>query len=317
MGTDETLALQVDAVRAFNRDYTRRIGALDEGLLASPFTLTQARVLFELGTRQQLSAHRICALLQLDAGYLSRIVQGFETSGLLRRHPSARDARARVLELTDAGREAFARLDAASRNAVAAQLGALAPAQRARMVETMHALRQLWQPGPGAIELRDWRAGDLGWAIARHGELYAQEYGWDRSFEALVAQLFGAFATEAGRDPRRRCWIAELDGVRAGCAFVVQRAGDTDLAQLRCLLVEPAARGHGIGERLIGQAIAFARESGYSGIMLWTNDVLSCARRLYQRAGFRLLSERPHHSFGHALVGQEWLLEFTADAPGS
>ncbi len=313
---DETMAQQVDAVRAFNRDYTRRIGVLDEYLLASPYTLTQARVLFELGTRQVLTAQRLGDLLRLDAGYLSRIVHAFEADGLLRRRPSAHDARARQLELTESGRAAFNALDAASRAAVAAQLCTLPAPRRAQAVALMDALRRLWEPARGTCTLRPWASGDLGWAIERHGELYAAEYGWDRSFEALVAQLFGAFAAEAGRDARRQCWIAELDGARAGCAFVVPRAEDTRLAQLRCLLVEPFARGHGVGRCLVEQAVGFARQAGYRGIMLWTNDVLAAARRLYQRAGFRLLSEQAHHSFGQSLVGQEWLLEFTPDATG-
>lgn len=302
-----------EALREFNRFYTRRIGVLEEGLLSSPFTLTQARVLFELAQRGQASANEIGDFLGLDAGYLSRILRGFVSDGLVARKPSTDDRRCTWLSLTAAGRRAFAKLDRGSQAQAAAMLGDLSPDKRERLLDGMRSMRRLLETpqehGDGRVTIRAPRPSDIGWAIERHGRLYADEYGWNQEFEALVATLFADFATR--HDPaRERMWIAELDGVRAGCVFVVQNADDPTLAQLRCLLVDPEGRGHGLGHRLVERCIAFARDAGYRGMTLWTNDVLVSARRIYEAAGFTLAKEYPHHSFGHDLVGQIWTRDF-------
>jgi DNA-binding MarR family transcriptional regulator/GNAT superfamily N-acetyltransferase len=301
-------AAHVEALRAFNRFYTRRIGVLEEGLLPSPFSLTQARVLFELAQRGQASANEIGDHLGLDAGYLSRIVRGFANGGLVARKPSPQDRRRTLLSLTAAGRRAFAELDRRSRAQAAAMLGRLSAADRERLLGNMLAVRGVLETPTergGRLVIRPHRSGDIGWAIERHGRLYADEYGWNQEFEALVATLFADFATR--HDPaRERMWIAELDGARVGCVFVVRNADDPAIAQLRCLLVDPAGRGRGVGRRLVERCIAFARDAGYRGMTLWTNDVLAAARRIYEAAGFTLAKEYRHHSFGHDLVGQIW-----------
>ena len=299
----------VETFREFNRFYTHRIGVLEKGLLSSSFTLAQARVLFELAQRAQASANEIGDLLGLDAGYLSRIVQGFASSGLITRKPSPDDRRRMLLSLTAAGKRAFARLDRNSRTQASDILGGLSPDGRDRLLSSMQSMRRLLAGAEprarGRVTIRTHRAGDIGWAIERHGRLYTDEYGWNEEFEALVATLFADFATR--HDPaRERMWIAEVDGVRAGCVFVVRNADDPTLAQLRCLLVDPSGRGHGIGRRLVDRCIAFARAAGYRGMTLWTNDVLVFARRIYEATGFTLAKEYRHHSFGHDLVGQIW-----------
>jgi DNA-binding MarR family transcriptional regulator/GNAT superfamily N-acetyltransferase len=304
-------ASHVEALRAFNRFYTRRIGVLEEGLLSSPFPLTQARVLFELAQRGQAGANEIGEHLGLDAGYLSRIVRGFAGNGLVARKPSPHDRRRTLLSLTAAGRRAFAELDRRSRTQAAAMLGKLSATDRERLLGHMLAMRGVLETPAergGRLTIRAHRPGDIGWAIERHGRLYADEYGWNQEFEALVATLFAGFATR--HDPaRERMWIAELDGARVGCVFVVRNADDPDLAQLRCLLVDPAGRGRGVGRRLVERCIGFARGAGYRGMTLWTNDVLVSARRIYEAAGFALAKEYRHRSFGHDLVGQIWSRE--------
>lgn len=299
---------RVEAVRRFNRFYTRRIGVLEEGLSRSPFTLAEARVLYELAHRDPATAAWLAEELGLDPGYLSRILRRFGEAGLLERTPSATDGRQSLLRLTAAGREAFAALDAGSRADVGALLGRLAPERQARLVAAMDEVRALLggeaEPGEPYL-LRGPRAGDLGWVVWSHGALYAREYGWDATFEALVAEIVADFGR--GHDPaRERCWIAEREGRSVGSVFLV-RATD-EVAKLRLLLVDPAARGLGIGRRLVDECVAFAREAGYRTVTLWTNDVLRSARRIYEEAGFRLVREEPHHSFGHDLVGQTWEL---------
>lgn len=299
---------EVEALRAFNRFYTRKIGVLDESLLSSPFSLTQARVLFELAQRGQTGANEIGNHLGLDAGYLSRMVRGFVDDGLVARKPSTHDRRRTLLSLTVAGRQAFAKLDRRSRAQAAAMLATLSPDERERLHGSMLAMRRLLETPAesiGRITIRTHRPGDIGWAIERHGRLYADEYGWDQEFEALVATLFADFATRHD-STRERMWIAELDGMRVGCVFVVRNADDPGIAQLRCLLVDPVGRGHGIGRRLVERCLVFARKAGYRGMTLWTNDVLLSARRIYEAAGFALAKEYRHHSFGHDLVGQIW-----------
>lgn len=299
---------RVDAVRCFNRFYTRRIGVLEEGLSRSPFTLAEARVLYELAHRDPATAAWLADELGLDAGYLSRILRRFGEAGLLERTPSATDGRQSLLRLTAAGREAFAALDAGSRADVGALLGRLPAQGQERLVAAMAEVQSLLGGEGDTGEpylLRQPRAGDLGWVVWSHGVLYAREYGWDATFEALVAEIVAGFGR--GHDSaRERCWIAELNGRSVGSVFLV-RATD-DVAKLRLLLVDPAARGLGIGRRLVDECVGFAREAGYRTVALWTNDVLRSARRIYEEAGFRLVHEEPHHSFGHDLVGQTWEL---------
>jgi DNA-binding MarR family transcriptional regulator/N-acetylglutamate synthase-like GNAT family acetyltransferase len=298
----------VTAVRRFNRFYTRQIGLLQETLLHSPFSLTEARVLYELGRHAPTHATALGQELGLDAGYLSRILRGFERRGLLQRTPSRTDGRQSVLALTAQGRNAFARLDGASRREIGTLLAQLPAPHQQRLVASMHTIEQLLgapppSPHRAAYRVRRHRPGDMGWVVHRHGVLYAREYGWDARFEALVAEIVAKFIKRY--DPKReRCWIAELEGEVVGSVFLVQRS--SGVAQLRLLLVEPRARGLGIGARLVQECVSFARRVGYRKIMLWTNDVLHAARHLYEQAGFHLVREERHHSFGHALVGQTW-----------
>lgn len=307
MPVSQSFSDQTEAVRRFNRFYTRQIGVLDEGLLASPFTLTQARVLFELGTRKSVTASEIGELLELDAGYLSRMVQGFMTQGLLTRKPSKEDGRQWLLSLTNEGRKAFRELDRMSHQLTESHLSRLSEPGRQRLLASMQEVQRLLSPTDDGnkVVVRTHRIGDIGWAIERHGQLYADEFNWNGEFEALVAKLFAQFASK--HDPaKERMWMAEVDGERVGCVFVVRNADDPSAAQLRCLLVDPKARGLGIGKRLVDECINFATEAGYARMLLWTNDVLVSARRIYQAAGFTLVSEEKHHSFGHDLVGQVW-----------
>jgi DNA-binding MarR family transcriptional regulator/ribosomal protein S18 acetylase RimI-like enzyme len=314
---------QVELVRRFNRFYTRRIGVLEEGLLASPFTLTQARILFELGARQTATAGDLVEELGLDPGYLSRILQGFVEKKLVARERSIEDGRRAQLSLTQKGRKAFGDLDRKSRMSTAEMVSPLPPAERRRLIAAMQTLQEtLSYPGvpraypavPRAypavprdapVVLREHRIGDIGWAIEQHGRLYAEEFGWNGEFEALVATLFARFGTK--HDPSsERFWVAEVDAVRAGCVFVVRNEKDPLAAQLRCLLVDPRARGLGLGRILVEECIRFAKSAGYERMVLWTNDVLVAARRIYEAAGFSLMEEAPHHSFGHDLIGQVW-----------
>lgn len=297
------------AVRRFNRFYTQKIGVLNEGLLDSPFSLTEVRVLYELAHRDAAAASELAAQLGLDRGYLSRILQRFERKGYLTRRASCEDARRRVLALTAAGRRAFAPLDARSQRQVATMLAPLGDAGRTRLLAAMNAIQATLDPGSlrqQPVVLRGHRPGDIGWVIQRHGELYAQEYGWNEAFEALVADIAAKFLH--AHDPQReRCWIAERDGVRLGCVFLV--AQSRTVAKLRLLLVEPEARGAGLGRRLVDECVHFARRAGYRRIVLWTQSVLAPARRIYEAAGFRKIAEEPHHSFGHDLVAETWALK--------
>ncbi|KRD40083.1 MarR family transcriptional regulator [Lysobacter sp. Root916] len=305
----EVETAQVDAVRAFNRFYTRQIDVLREDLLDSPYTLTQARVLFELAQREPVAARAIGEELGLDPGYLSRILQGFAEAGLVEKTRSRQDARSYELTLSARGRETFALLDRNSHQATADMLAALPPLQRERLLratgDIQRALTPQALPPAQRVLVREHGIGDIGWAIERHARLYADEYGWNSEFEALVAKLFAAFAGE--HDPRyERCWVAELDGERIGCVFVVRNQDQADTAQLRCLLVDPRARGLGVGQRLVDTCLEFARAAGYARMRLWTNDLLSAARRIYEARGFQLIEQYPHHSFGHDLIGQVW-----------
>jgi DNA-binding MarR family transcriptional regulator len=305
-----SLAHRVAAVRRFNRFYTRTIGVLQEGLLQSSFSLAEARVLYELAQCGETTAGPLGRELGLDPGYLSRILQRFERDRLISRVPSEADRRQNALSLTDAGREAFAPLEAGSRDEIGALLGGLPEPAQAALVAAMGRIESLLgAPASAASQpwlLRQHRAGDIGWVVARHGALYAEEYGLDQRFEALVAKVAGEFL--AGHDPaRERCWIAERNGVNIGAVFLVR---DTDeIARLRLLIVEPAARGLGIGKRLVAECIGFARTAGYRRVTLWTNDVLTAARAIYQQAGFRLSASAPHQDFGPPMVGEDWELE--------
>ncbi len=307
---DADLDRRMRAVRRFNRFYTRTIGVLGDGVHRSPFSLTEARVMWELAHRDGPTAAEVGRELGLDAGYLSRILLRFQRRGLVERTPSARDARRSHLSLTRAGREAFAALDAAARGEVEAMLGGLGTDEQERVLEAMETIRQALDrredPAEGGYALRDPRPGDLGWVVQRHGELYWREHGWDERFEALVAEVAAGFGR--AHDPaRERCWIAEADGRRAGSIFLV-RATDEE-ARLRLLLVEPWARGRGVGPGLVDACLAFARQAGYRRVTLWTNDVLHAARRIYQARGFRLVREEPHRRFGVELTGQWWALD--------
>ena len=303
---DPVLDRRIAAVRRFNRFYTGRIGVLQDHLLSSPFSLTEARVLYELAHRQDATASALSRDLGLDAGYLSRILKGFEERGLIRRSPSAADARLSIVELTKAGRAAFTPLDRRSREEVGAMLAGLPEGEQRDLVAHMAEIEALLGERPALVApyiLRPHRPGDLGWIVHRHGVLYAEEYGWDETFEALVAETAAKFLREF--QPRRECcWIAEREGEILGSVMVVQQTAE--LAKLRLLLVEPKARGLGIGRRLVDEALRFARQAGYGRMTLWTNDVLHAARRIYESAGFRLTAEEPHHSFGKDLVSQTW-----------
>jgi len=300
----------VAGVRGFSRFYTQRLGLLDRQLLASGFTLTESRLLWELAQHAPLTASRLCRDLGLDAGYLSRVVRRLRAAGLVRDQASREDARAHWLSLTAKGRRAFAQLDLASRRQVARIIGHLSPPSQRQLVDAMDAVRLLMTPPTqGAqITLHQPGPGDMGWVVQRHGALYAQEFGWDSRFEALVARIAADFIE--GFDPgRERGWIARGDGMNVGCAFVMRAPpaeyGD-GVARLRLLLVDPAARGQGLGDRLVRECERFACAAGYRSMTLWTNSVLHAARRIYERNGWQLAKEEPHRSFGQDLVGQTW-----------
>ena len=296
----------VEAVRSFNRFYTKQIGVLHEGLLKSPFSLSEVRVLYELAHRDRPTASELARELGLDAGYLSRVLLGFEKRNLIGRQPSETDGRQNHLSLTREGRKAFAPLEQRSNEEVEAMLGALSGPERNRLVEAMHTIRKLLDDRRGPQTpylLRTHQPGDIGWVIHRHGALYAQEYGWDERFEALVAEVAAKFIQNFD-SKRERCWIAEKNGGIVGSVFLVTESGDA--ARLRLLLVEPEARGLGIGKLLVSECIRFARQAGYKKITLWTQQNLLAARHIYQEAGFRLAAEERHHSFGYDLIGETW-----------
>jgi DNA-binding MarR family transcriptional regulator/N-acetylglutamate synthase-like GNAT family acetyltransferase len=296
----------IAAVRAFNRFYTRRLGVLEQQLLDSPFSLTEARVLYELSQRDNLSAKAIGTELGLDAGYLSRIVQNFQDKGLITRKASAADRRQYDLSLTAKGRQAFGRLNRSSHDDVAAMLGQLSPGGGERLVQAMATIERLLEPSAGTMPtatLRDPRPGDMGWVVQSHGALYAGEYGFDASFEALVAEIAAKFLASYDAS-RERCWIADIGGAQVGSVFLVRQSDD--VAKLRLLLVDPAGRGQGLGGRLVAECIGFARQCGYRKITLWTQSNLVAARKIYQDAGFVLVSTEPHRSFGQDLIGETW-----------
>jgi DNA-binding MarR family transcriptional regulator/N-acetylglutamate synthase-like GNAT family acetyltransferase len=300
-------AANVAAVRRFNRFYTREIGALREGLLDSEFSLAEARILYELG-QSGTTATALCAQLRLDAGYVSRVLRRFEQRTLIARKADSGDRRERRITLTARGRAAFRRIDAASRREVGALLARLAPGAQTALVASMQSVERLLdaEVAPRVATLRTHRAGDWGFIVQQHGTLYAQEFGWDQRFEALVAGIVEGIARDF--DARReRCWIAEIAGERVGSVCLVRK---TDrVAKLRLLLVDPAARGHGLGRRLVAECTAFARAAGYRRIVLWTQSTLAPARHLYREAGYRLLSSAPNDDFGKQLTAENWALD--------
>ena len=295
----------VAAVRAFNRFYTNTIGLLRGKYLDTPYSLTEARILFELAQGAASEVTDLRRTVDIDAGYLSRILARFSSDGLVTRQRSAADGRRQVISLTDTGRSVVAGLDARSAAQTRDMLAAVHDEDRRRLLDAMRVIADVLSeaPQPRGYVLRAPRAGDMGWVVQRHGAMYAEEYGYDETFEALVARLVADYVDH--RDPdREAAWIAEVDGTPAGCVFCVRK--DDQTAQLRMLLVEPSARGLGIGSRLVEEVLRFARRAGYSDITLWTNDALAGARRIYQRAGFTLDDEARHRSFGTDLVEQNW-----------
>ncbi|MHB8991212.1 MAG: bifunctional helix-turn-helix transcriptional regulator/GNAT family N-acetyltransferase [Chloroflexota bacterium] len=303
------LGQRIAAVRRFNRFYTSQIGVLQEDYLDSPFSLTEVRVLYELAHRENPTACELSRELRLDPGYLSRLLRGFEKRGLIDKQRSQLDGRQNLLRLTGEGQEAFAPLDSRSGDQARDLLSGLSATDQGRLVEAMGTIQRLLgaQPEPRIpYLLRPHRHGDMGWIAHRHGVLYNQEYGYDERFEALVASIVAEFI-EHYEPKRERCWIAEREGEIVGSVFLVGKS--EAVAKLRLFLVEPKARGLGIGTRLVDECVQFARSVGYRQIVLWTQSELSAARRIYERAGFRLVAEEPHHSWGRDLVAETWQLE--------
>ncbi|MGX5209979.1 bifunctional helix-turn-helix transcriptional regulator/GNAT family N-acetyltransferase [Streptomyces violaceus] len=308
--------MTVQDIRSFNRFYTNVIGALDYGRhLYAPYTLTESRVLYELAHAPRTDAADLRAQLHLDAGYLSRILNKFEEDGLVERGPSETDPRRRRITLTSPGREAAALLDERARETVGALLDTVRAEDRPRLAEALRTVRALLgdgrAPRPEDVVLREPAPGDLGWIVQRNAALYSAEYGFNADYEGLVARIVADYGED--HDPHlERTWIAELDGRPVGCVMCVRDEQQPEAARLRLLLVEPDARGLGIGDRLVGALVDFAREVGYREVVLWTNDILGAARRIYQRHGFVLVAEKPHRSFGQDLTGQDWRLDLHA-----
>ena len=302
-----TTSPHVATVREFSRFYTRRLGTLGEGLLDTAWSLTEARVIFELAQAPSTDMAALRGTLALDSGYLSRLLAKFDAAGLITRTASATDGRRQALSLTAAGRKLFRTLDERSNRQVGELLAPLPEPVRDSLAAAMHTVMRALdeRPAPPLVVLRGLHPGDLGWVAQRHGEVYAREYGWAPSFEAFVARIVADYS-DNHLPGREDAWIAEVDGQRAGCVFCVR--SDDSTGQLRVLLVESWARGHGLGARLVDECIRFARDSGYRKLVLWTNDVLVAARRIYVAAGFQLVREETHHSFGKDLVGQFWEL---------
>ena len=307
--TADGLAVRVQNVRRFNRFYTKQIGVLRRGLLNSRFFLTQVRVMYELASGECQTASDLITKLDLDAGYVSRMLREFRGKRFVERARSKNDGRQKMLRLTKKGREEFAVLNSRQNREVQAMLNRLSSDEQNRLVRSMQTIHRLLEPPPAssrAYVLRLYRPGDLGWVLARHGVLYAREYGWDKRFEALVARIIADFVD--GFDAKReRCWIAEIDGERVGSVFLVKNS--PTVSKLHLLLVEPWARNRGIGNRLVNECIDFARRAGYRKLALQTNSVLHAARRIYQRAGFKLVETRPHTRYGRGLVGERWELK--------
>jgi DNA-binding MarR family transcriptional regulator/ribosomal protein S18 acetylase RimI-like enzyme len=310
------VSAQIAAIRRFNRFYTRRIGVLEEGLLHSRYSLTEARVLYELAHRDGVTAGELGRDLGVDSGYLSRIIQGFVSRRLVGRKTSHDDARQRRLALTPKGRRAFAPLDRRSKKEVAAMLAPLSDSDRARLTGAMQAIERLLEApriGGAPFVLRTHRPGDMGWVTQVHGELYWREFGWDERFEALVARIASEFVDKLDAS-RERCWIAERDGERVGSVFLVRKS--ETIARLRLLIVDPRARGLGLGRMLVDECIRFARACRYRTLTLWTQHNLAAARHIYRAAGFKLVARERHALFGVPLVGETWALDLAGGDSG-
>ncbi len=302
------LAQHIELVRGFNRFYTRQIGVLNEHLLKSPFSLAEARIIYELAQHEKATATELGSELGMDAGYLSRMLSDFKKRDLIARKTSEADGRQSLIWLTEKGQKAFIQLNAQSHHQIESLIRRLSPSDQRRLLEAMRTIEELLGARPEQkvpYIIRPHQPGDMGWIVHRHGVLYNEEYGWDEHFEALVSEIVTRFIQNF--DPKReRCWIAERNGEIVGSIFLVKKS--KSVAQLRLLLVEPGARGMGIGKRLVSECVRFARKTGYKKIVLWTQSVLGAARHVYQEAGFQLIHEGPHHSFGHDLVEQTWEL---------
>jgi DNA-binding MarR family transcriptional regulator/GNAT superfamily N-acetyltransferase len=306
MDAPQPSAAQVDAVRRFNRFYTRQIGLLRDGMVDTRFSLTEARVIYEIGRAQEATATTVAAALGLDHGYLSRVVQGLSKAGLVTRKTSPHDRRQTLLGLSARGKAAFTKLDRGSHELVAAMLARVPSPRQPQLIAAMRTIETALEPDAArapAVLLRPHRTGDMGYVLESHARLYAEERGWGAPFEVLIADIVHTFLRDY--DPaRERCWIAERDGAPVGCVFVVK--GDEQTAKLRLLLVEPQARGLGLARRLVEECIRFAREAGYRRLTLWTQSILTEARALYEARGFRLVHQAPHCSFGYELIGETW-----------
>jgi DNA-binding MarR family transcriptional regulator/GNAT superfamily N-acetyltransferase len=297
------LEARIAAVRRFSRFYTRELGLLRESLVDTGFSLTESRVLYELAHRDKVTASELAADLDLDHGYLSRILRRFGEDGLLKKSRAADDGRQSLITITAKGRKAFAPLNKGSHDQVAELLGRLGEAEQARVVGAMGTVEQLLGNTGAPIILRPHRPGDMGWVTSANAMLYAQEYGWDISYEALVGKITAEFIEKF--DPvRERCWIAEMNGERVGSVFCVAKT--PEIAKLRLLIIDPRARGRGLGKRLVEECMRFAKDSGYRRMTLWTQSILTAARGIYAKAGFQLVAEEPHHSFGVDLIGETW-----------
>jgi len=310
MLSNTTLEERINAIRHFNRFITRQVGALREGLLHSSYSLTEARILFEIANNDDITAADLTKELGLDAGYLSRILNRLEERGLVYKERSLKDGRQRMLKLTSDGKNAFSLLNSRSYNEIAELLSELSETEQQQLVGAMKTIEQLLSKNKGLkfsapYFLRQHEPGDMGWVVHKHGILYSREYGWDERFEALVSKIVSDFINNYN-PKRERCWIAEMNGEVVGSVFVVEE--NKDVARLRLLLVDPKARGIGLGTQLVEECIRFARRVGYKKLVLWTNSVLKEARRIYQKKGFKLVAEEKHHSFGQNLIGETWEL---------
>jgi DNA-binding MarR family transcriptional regulator/GNAT superfamily N-acetyltransferase len=299
---------EIATFRRFNRFYTRMIGTLGEHFLDTPYSLTEGRVLYELAHREAVTAKDLASELSLDPGYLSRILRKFEEATLIEKETSPADARLTFLKLTHRGRAAFAELNQLSTKQALELLDSLPPTKRDDLLRSMRIIEDVLTLKTSPLYvLRQHRPGDMGWVVSRNGALYAQEYGWNDDFEALTARIVADFIMDY--DPKReRCWIAERDGDRLGCILLVKHPEQADTAKLRLLLVEPSARGLGLGKVLVKECVSFARTAGYRNVTLWTQSILTAAHHVYQQAGFTLTRDEPHHSFGVDLIGQTWEL---------
>jgi DNA-binding MarR family transcriptional regulator/GNAT superfamily N-acetyltransferase len=313
MGIRSGSGSETEIFRRFNRMYTKFIGTLNERLLNSDYSLPEARILYELATRSAPKASEIAEGLGMDPGYLSRLLGKFERGGLLQRKASEEDGRYAELALTKPGKSAFKKLNILSNKQASTVLESLPPTARMELIRCIQSIEKILTKGDRShlpYVLRPHRIGDMGWVIYRESIGYAEQYGWDGTFEALVARIVDEFVTnfDASRD---RCWIAEIDGQNVGHIFLVKHPGHPQTAKLRLLFVEPSARGRGLGDALVNECIRFARTAGYRKIVLWTQSILTAAHRIYKRAGFRLVKEEPHQSFGQDLIGQEWELDLS------